>query len=210
MTKILIEKMNDAKRYCWKRFTHRRINEKVFRMAKKYGSLPCIVFERVNVPTIGKVICEYHILDKYSIDGRGFILIHLYDEMDNLILFTDGMYVGLTNGNITKKPGIHTVTINRHALQRFVERHRWNGTMEQLEDHLLLNSRQYSFKEDMITHEVICPFDGGVFLGVHSNGEYILKTFVMDRQLYFNQKMDEKQAENFKKEYLKTTPYLTI
>lgn len=195
------EIIKEAKRYCYSRLGYRRVNERVIAMAKAAGKLPCMVFERVSIPSIGQAIVEYHFVKRCSMKDHGYINVHLYDEHENLVLLTSNIFVGMTDGTIRKDIGAFCVIIFRHAIDRYIERHRWSGTTHQLEDHMLMTMRRISYQQDLITHELICPFDGGVFLGkMVSNDMIELRTFVMNRQLHPNQRMDGISAEKFANE----------
>ena len=200
------ETFKAAEKYCLSRICHRKIYEKIFAMAKAEDTVPCRVYERINVPNVGKIICEYTFTDKCSIKGNMGLKIILKDEHENLILMPQSIYIGLSDNSICRRNESYAIVIYKHALDRFAERHHWDKGMSTLENHIINTMRKISYKKDMITNEILCPFDGGVFLG-ETKGDYNihLKTFVMDRQLYTNQTCDSIKAKKFKKDMERET-----
>ena len=197
--KELTQLHEDALRYCFFRLQHKRIENKVTAKVREAESYPCIILETVNIPNVGESICEYRIFSGHKWRKTYRLNVHLRQE-GVIYLMTDRLYSGLTNGDIRQKNGHFFIAIHPHAIERYIERHKFEGSFEDAVMHILIHYRQVSYKKDNITKELICPFDTGVFLGYEDDeGILNLKTFVNNRQLYVNQRMDEVKAKEFGK-----------
>ena len=72
--------------------------------------------------------------------------------------------------------------VHSHAINRFIERHGWKGSLEECQQHILRNLITTYTTSDDVTKEFTTYFDGGLFLGVVDGGVWRFKTIIMNRQ----------------------------
>ena len=95
------------------------------------------------------------------------------------------------------------IILHSHAINRYIERRRFEGTLKEATMAILDRLALFNQEWDDTTSYVY--YDGGVFLGVHTDDDKVLhlKTFIMNRQCYPNERMKslaaEKEYEDYKK-----------
>lgn len=83
-----------------------------------------------------------------------------------------------------------------HAIEQYIERHGWDGTLEECRNHINMGLMLTCGEYDKITGECEAYFDGGLFLGEKKGDIFRYKTFIMNRQCKPNQRMHSLNAEN--------------
>lgn len=90
-----------------------------------------------------------------------------------------------------------------HAINRYIERHGFDGTLEQCQCHILNNTLLTTQNLDTITKEVIVYFDEGVFLGCIKDNITHLNTYVPNNRLYSNQRLMSRRLQDMLDELIK-------
>lgn len=85
--------------------------------------------------------------------------------------------------------GYEDVTIIRsHAVSRYMERHGWDGSRTECENHLL-KKFIFTYRDiDKSTNEVSIYMDDGMMLGVLKNDIIYINTYIANSQMYSNQR----------------------
>lgn len=86
--------------------------------------------------------------------------------------------------------------LRSHAVNRYMERHGWEGTFEQCQEYLFANLVISPQNIDKYTGEAIVYFGGGVFLGTYKDNRCSLNTWVRNTQLYTNQRLISKRLQD--------------
>lgn len=195
--KELSDLHEEAMQYCFRRLQHMRIRRRVWERALAMGEYPAIFYEWINVPGVGRSACEYRFVTRPKINSEFIINVHLCQD-GIIYMVTDRLYTGLKGGGIRKDRGKYFLAICPHAIDRYIERHKFEGTYSEAELHIVSTYRHVTYKQDMVTGEIICPFEDGAFLGYQDkDGIATVKTFVMHRQLYDNQRLEDYKARQF-------------
>lgn len=205
MTRKEISDMYEVARfYCFKRITHNAIRKRIWKKAEALTEYPGVIFEKVNIPNVGDSFCEYTLYSKPKAGAPYNINVDFHRD-GILYRCSSTCYSGDSkDGAVLSRGGRFFIAIHPHAIDRFIERHRFKGTFQEAEEYILQNYKQVSYKIDMTTSEIICPFDSGAFLGKEDEeGIVHLKTFVMNRQLFLNQRLDEVKAKQFEKNVMR-------
>ena len=87
------------------------------------------------------------------------------------------------------------MAIHSHAINRYIERHGWDGTLEECQCYLLSSMWVVSFHVDKYTKDATVYFDDGVFLGCVKDGICHLNTYVANQHLYPNQRLKSRQLQ---------------
>ena len=152
---------------------------KIMRIFRKGGNH---VFHRVNTPDGIPVVYVFHVNGKRMVYDVLLVLQGSEGET-----FADYYF-----------PTNEIVMIHSHAINRYMERHGFQGSVGECQKHIILNTEMQSIVCDEITDERKIYFDGGCFLGYQDGNIYHMKTFVMNRQLYPNQRMESLKSEKRK------------
>lgn len=187
----------EANEYATNRYLHARIRNDLLRRVRLCNIYPCYIFDFVNIPNVGRCICE-HKFD--SSKAPSHIATYLVDD-GNLVIVRYAGYAGMDDGSIVELNEPVCIIIHRHAFERYIERHRYSGDVDSAMVRYLTIGRRESRKEDHVTHELIGSYDGGVFLGDAKDGINHFRTFVMLRQLYQNQRFEKLEVDEFTKKY---------
>lgn len=205
MTSKELSKLHeDALHYCLLRLQHTKIRKRVWLRAVSIKKYPSVLLERVNIPNVGDSFCEYTLYSKPKAGAPYNINVDFHRD-GILYRCSSTCYSGDSkDGAVLSRGGRFFIAIHPHAIDRFIARHRFKGTFQEAEEYILQNYKQVSYKIDMTTSEIICPFDSGAFLGKEDEeGIVHLKTFVMNRQLFLNQRLDEVKAKQFEEHILR-------
>lgn len=160
-------------------YGHRSMSSsKITRMFKKGARY---VFHRVNTP-----------------DGIPVIYIFYAGKASyNIILVLRGRegesYAKFMANENDGKSAIEI--IYSHAINRYIERHGFNGSKEECLKHIMLGTEVQCMCNDKITDERKIYFDGGCFLGCQNGNIIRMRTFIMNRQMYPGQRMDSLKSE---------------
>lgn len=94
-----------------------------------------------------------------------------------------------------KRSGYNLTVLHSHAIRRYIERHGWNGTLEECENHILDSMWISSRNCDPITKELVMYLDNGVFLGCMKDGICHLNTYVANQHLFPYQRLKSKMLQ---------------
>lgn len=178
-------------------------------------------FQRVNTPAPHRYRAEYEysfidgtgsfsprlIVDgKNKIDGvevtvESFVAVQYFEQEGKSIFDA----VHRQDPRMRNEGDFVLEVIHGHAIQRYMDRNNvFNGSLIEAQQKVThgLFGQSCQFDED---GDLYVYFDGGVFLGgLTDNGRVIhLKTFVMNRKLYRNQRMQSLRSEKGREEILK-------
>lgn len=85
--------------------------------------------------------------------------------------------------------------IHSHAINRYIERHGWKGTLEECQEHLLCDMWVTSQHVDKVTNELFVYFDNGLFLGCIKDGISHLNTYVANQHLFPYQRLKSRTLQ---------------
>lgn len=115
---------------------------------------------------------------------------------------------GLSYVTASRLPDANKVilsVVHSHAINRFVERRQYKGTIDEATQYILDGIMANSSAEDTLNQTHYIYFDGGAFLCNLKDGIQHIRTFVMNRQLYPYQRIksleSEKETEKMKREF---------
>lgn len=95
--------------------------------------------------------------------------------------------------------------LHSHAINRYVERHRFGGTLEEAQRTILNGLMINDVQKDGTDETMYIHFDGGIFLCTISDRVLHLRTFIMNRQCSPIQRMksltSEKNTKKMKREF---------
>ena len=178
--------------------------DKILRTARSYGA-DCrkssivqkafkdkkrnVFFRRVNLPVSKQpVIYQYHRNGK-SLPYRTFLVVEGSEGESFVGSVFDGKYYEV---------------IHSHAINRYIERRGFNGTLNEAQINIFEGLNYYYVTNDYTDDTDYIYFDGGVFLCNMKDNVIHLRTFIMNRQCYPNQRILSLESENgiklFKKE----------
>ena len=86
--------------------------------------------------------------------------------------------------------------LHSHAINRYIERHGWNGTLEECQEYLLGEMWVTSQHVDRYTNELFVYFDDGLFLGCIKDGISHLNTYVANQHLFPYQRLKSKTLQD--------------
>lgn len=129
--------------------------------------------------------------------------LYIYSRPNKKVYFTSFLIVEGSEGDsfVTMEDDKEKMTVlHSHAINRYIERHGYDGTLEQCQCHILNNTLLTTQSVDTITKEVIVYFDEGIFLGCVKDNVTHLNTYVSNNRLYSNQRlMSRKLQDNYEK-----------
>lgn len=85
--------------------------------------------------------------------------------------------------------------VHSHAINRYMERHGWDGSLEECENYILESLWVMSINTDKYTKDTIVYFDEGVFLGSEKDNICHLNTYVANQHLYPNQRLKSRKLQ---------------
>ena len=149
-----------------------------------------IVYHRVNTPAPEK----YPVFYCFAC-VRGRILFRTF-------LVLEGSEGESFAGRIADEPLFYV--LHSHAVNRYIERHRFDGTLEEAQRTILNGLMINDVQTDETDETRYIHFDGGLFLCTYSDRVLHLRTFIMNRQCSPMQRMksltSEKNTEMMKRE----------
>lgn len=108
----------------------------------------------------------------------------------------EGFAVGMDNGSFFE-------IIHSHAVNRYIERRRFKGTLEEAQHKIVTDLIVHWVEADDTSKTDYVYFDGGVFLCTHEERIIHLRTFIMNRQCHPVQRMKSLRSEKNTKQYKK-------
>ena len=85
--------------------------------------------------------------------------------------------------------------LHSHAINRYIERHGWDGTLEEFQNYLLDSMWVTARNVDKYTKDITVYFDDGVFLGAEKDNICHLNTYVANQHLYPNQRLKSRKLQ---------------
>jgi len=86
--------------------------------------------------------------------------------------------------------------LHSHAVNRYIERHGWDGDIIDAENHILDNMWVSARNVDKYTKELTVYFDDGMFLGAEKDGICHLNTYIANKQMYSNQRLLSRRLQD--------------
>jgi len=117
---------------------------------------------------------------------------------------SEGTSVVTTSGGISQNVNeMHDIFILRsHAVNRYMERHGYDGTFEQCQEYLFANLVVNPQNLDPYTKEVVIYFNHGLFLGTFKDNRCVVNTWVKNTQLYINQRLISRNLQEKMEKFL--------
>ena len=184
---VLLPAMQSALEY-----SNRNVQCDKVRKAAKAGKKRVVC--RVNTPDKVAAMYIHDIFPKYTIGTRTFLVVDGAEGFG---------FVSASREATTGK--FYLSVLHSHAINRYIERRRYTGTLEQAQIHIINGIMVNASAEDQLNETQYLYFDGGAFLCNIKDGIQHIRTFVMNRQLHPNQRMksltSEKETEKMKREF---------
>ena len=132
--------------------------------------------------------------------------LYIYSRPNKKVYFTAFLIVEGSEGDsfVSMEDDKEKMTVlHGHAINRYVERHGYDGTLEQCQCYILNDTMLTAQNMDTITREVIVYFDEGVFLGCVKDNVTHLNTYVPNNRLYSNQRLMSRRLQDMLDELIK-------
>ena len=154
------------------------------KMLKQKG---VVVARRVNTPKRNKAL-------------------YLYTKTNLNVYFTSFLIVEGSEGDsfVTMEDNMENMTIiHGHAINRYIERHGWEKTLEECQNYILNYTLMTTQNVDTITKETMVYFDEGVFLGVVKGKIFHYNTYLPNQRLFTNQRLMSRKLQDMLDEMIK-------
>ena len=132
--------------------------------------------------------------------------LYIYSKPNKKVYFTSFLIVEGSEGDsfVAMEDDKEKMTVlHSHAINRYIERHGFDGTLEQCQCYILNYTMLTAQNVDTITKEVIVYFDEGVFLGCVKDNVTHLNTYVSNNRLYSNQRLMSRRLQDMLDELIK-------
>lgn len=132
--------------------------------------------------------------------------LYIYSRPNKKVYFTSFLIVEGSEGDsfVTMEDDKEKMMVlHSHAINRYIERHGYDGTLEQCQCYILNYMMLTAQNVDTITKEVIVYFDEGVFLGCIKDNVTHLNTYVSNNRLYSNQRLMSRRLQDMLDELIK-------
>lgn len=132
--------------------------------------------------------------------------LYIYAKPNKRVYFTSFLIVEGSEGDsfVSMEDDREKITIyHSHAINRYIERHGYDGTLEECQCYILNNTLLTTQNVDTITKEVVVYFDEGVFLGCIKDNVTHLNTYVSNNRLYTNQRLMSRRLQDMLDELIK-------
>ena len=132
--------------------------------------------------------------------------LYIYARPDKKVYYSSFLIVEGSEGNsfVSMDGDKQNITVyHSHAINRYIERHGFDGTLEQCQCHILNNTLLTTQNLDTITKEVIVYFDEGIFLGLVKGNVTHINTYVPNNRLYSNQRLMSRRLQDMLDEIMK-------
>ena len=132
--------------------------------------------------------------------------LYIYSRPNKKVYFTSFLIVEGSEGDsfVTMEDDKEKMTVlHSHAINRYIERHGFDGTLEQCQCYILNYTMLTAQNVDTITKEVIVYFDEGIFLGCVKDNVTHLNTYVPNNRLYSNQRLMSRRLQDMLDELIK-------
>lgn len=125
--------------------------------------------------------------------------LYIYARPKDKVYFTSFLIVEGSEGDsfIAMEGNKERLTVfHSHAINRYIERRGWDGTLEECQCYILNNTLLTTQCEDTITKETIVYFDEGVFLGSIKDNISHFNTYVQNNRLFANQRLMSRKLQD--------------
>lgn len=132
--------------------------------------------------------------------------LYIYSRPNKKVYFTSFLIVEGSEGDsfVAMEDDKEKMTVlHSHAINRYIERHGYDGTLEQCQCYILNYTMLTTQNVDTITKEVMVYFDEGVFLGCVKDNVTHLNTYVSNNRLYTNQRLMSRRLQDMLDELIK-------
>lgn len=132
--------------------------------------------------------------------------LYIYAKPNKKVYFTSFLIVEGSEGDsfVAMEDNKEKMTVlHSHAINRYIERHGYDGTLEQCQCYILNYTMLTAQNVDTITKEVVVYFDEGVFLGCVKDNVTHLNTYVPNNRLYSNQRLMSRRLQDMLDEIIK-------
>lgn len=132
--------------------------------------------------------------------------LYIYARPNKKVYFTSFLVVEGSEGEsfVTMEDDKEKMTVlHSHAINRYIERHGYDGTLEQCQCYILNSTLLTAQNVDTITKEVVVYFDEGIFLGCIKDNTCHLNTYVSNNRLYSNQRLMSRRLQDMIGELIK-------
>ena len=132
--------------------------------------------------------------------------LYIYARPNKKVYFTSFLIVEGSEGDsfVSMDGDKQNITVyHSHAINRYIERHGFDGTLEQCQCYILNSTLLTTQNLDTITKEVVVYFDEGVFLGCVKDNVTHLNTYVSNNRLYTNQRLMSRRLQDMLDELIK-------
>lgn len=132
--------------------------------------------------------------------------LYIYSRPNKKVYFTSFLIVEGSEGDsfVAMEDDKEKMTVlHSHAINRYIERHGYDGTLEQCQCYILNYTMLTAQNMDTITKEVIVYFDEGIFLGCVKDNVTHLNTYVPNNRLYTNQRLMSRRLQDMLDELIK-------
>ena len=132
--------------------------------------------------------------------------LYIYARPNKRVYYTSFLIVEGSEGDsfVSMEDDREKITIyHSHAINRYIERHGYEGTLEECQCYILNNTLLTTQNVDTITKEVVVYFDEGVFLGCIKDNVTHLNTYVSNNRLYSNQRLMSRRLQDMLDELIK-------
>lgn len=132
--------------------------------------------------------------------------LYIYARPNEKVYFTSFLVVEGSEGEsfVTMEENKERMTVlHGHAINRYIERHGYDGTLEECQCYILNYTLLTAQNVDTITKEVVVYFDEGIFLGCIKDNICHLNTYVPNNRLYSNQRLMSRRLQDMIGELIK-------
>ena len=132
--------------------------------------------------------------------------LYIYSRPNKKVYFTSFLIVEGSEGDsfVAMEDDKEKMTVlHSHAINRYIERHGYNGTLEECQCYILNYTLLTAQNVDTITKEVVVYFDEGIFLGCIKDNICHLNTYVPNNRLYSNQRLMSRRLQDMLDELIK-------
>jgi hypothetical protein len=131
---------------------------------------------------------------------------YIYSRQGEMVYFTSFLIVEGSEGDsfVSMEDDKEKMTIlHSHAINRYIERHGYEGSLEQCQCYILNRTTLSVHSVDTITKDAAVYFDDGIFLGHVKDNVMHLNTYVSNNRLYTNQRLMSRRLQDMLNELIK-------
>ena len=99
------------------------------------------------------------------------------------------------------------LVLRSHAINRYIERHGFEGTFEQCQEYIFMNLAVNPQTVDEYTREVFAYFNQGIFIGKYEDHRCTFHTWVKNTQLYSRQRLISRRLQEKLELYMELTKH---